>query len=366
MKQYLLASPIFLLLSINCIAQYDFIVEKQIQCLPVQDQEQTNTCWSFATSSYLESELMRLGTPAVNLSEMYTVRRIYLDKARNYLLRQGKANFAEGGLSHDVIHSISTYGVIPEQFYPGREDAGISHNHAELITVLKSVLDGMLSRKKVSEAWPAVLNAILDVYLGKVPESFLVNGKSYTPQSYAASLDLDTESYVNITSFIHHPFYKKFVLEIPDNHANGSYYNVPLDELSRIAWYALENGFTVAWDGDVSEKSFESDHGIAVFPENEQREDLFTNPGPEKNVSPEQRQTQFESYVTTDDHLMQLTGTARDRNGTKYLIVKNSWGEVGPFDGYLYMSDAYYRAKTISIMVHKDAIPADILSRISL
>jgi bleomycin hydrolase len=253
---------------------------------------------------------------------------------------------------------------MPESVYPGKEQ-NEAHDHTELVTVLKSILDGMLAKKVVSEKWPEVVSAILDVYLGPVPENFQVSTQTLTPTSYAGSLNLSMEDYVNITSFTHHPFYEKFVLEIPDNHANGSYYNVTLEDLLRIAKNAVEKGFTVAWDGDVSEPGFSAEQGIAIMPATPAREDKFTRPGPEASILVRDRQAQFENFTTTDDHLMHITGTAYDQNGTKYFLVKNSWGVFGAYDGYLYMSESYFRAKTISILVHKDAIPAEIASRIT-
>ena len=364
MKQYFFCCIALIAITIQISAQYNFSVEKSLQCTPVQDQQNTNTCWSFATTSFLESEMLRTGRPTVNLSEMYTVRKIYLDKARNYLLRQGKANFAEGGLSHDVIHATATYGVMPEFAYPGKLQAEDIHSHAELAIVLKSVLDGILAKHVVSEKWPDVINAILDVYLGPVPQNFTVGTQSFTPDTYMQSLQLNMEDYVSITSFTHHPFYQKFVLEIPDNHANGSYYNVPQEDFLRITRNAIEHGFTVAWDGDVSEGSFNTQLGIAVVPESE-REDVFVRPGNEQLITQQGRQQQFENYSTTDDHLMHMTGLARDQNGTGYFLVKNSWGETGAYSGFLYMSESYFMAKTIAIMVHRDAIPDDISSRIT-
>lgn len=349
----------------TAFGQYVFTPEYVLDCTAVEDQQKTNTCWSFATSSFIEAELLRAGKGTVDLSEMYVVRQIYLDKARNYLLRQGKANFAEGGLSHDVTHAIRTYGVIPESVYPGKLPDDAVLNHGELSVVLKSVLDGMLSRKKVSQKWPDVINAILDVYLGPVPEHFQYEGHSYDPVSFARSLGLDMDEYVSLTSFTHHPFYSKFVLELPDNHANGSFYNVPIDDLLRITDNALAQGYSVAWDGDVGEPGFSSEHGLAVLIEKGQRDGLM-NPVHEVSVSQQDRQEAFETYATTDDHLMHITGSAKDQQGRRFYLVKNSWGETGPYNGFLYMSVPYFRAKTIAIMVHRDAIPPDIAARIAL
>lgn len=365
MLKYILVAILLNAIAFTATAQYVFTPDKLLKCTPVENQQRTNTCWSFATASFLEAELLRTGKPAVNLSEMYIVRHIYLDKARNYLLRQGKANFSEGGLSHDVTHAASTYGLMPESAYPGLLPDETVRNHGELSVVLKSVLDGMLARKPLSQKWPEIVNAILDVYLGPVPEKFQAGGTTYDPAAYAQSLVLDMSEYVSITSFTHHPFYSKFVLEIPDNHANGSYYNVPLDDLMRVTENALSKGYSIAWDGDVGEPGFSSDHGMAVLIEKGQ-EAVLAGPGDELSVTQESRQDAFETYATTDDHLMHVTGAVKDQEGNRFYLVKNSWGEVGPYKGFLYMSEPYYRAKTIAIMVHRDAIPADIAARIPL
>ncbi len=363
MRKYVFFCIAILAISFDISAQYNFTVEKSLKYTPVQDQQSTNTCWSFATTSFLESELLRKNQRMVNLSEMYIVRQIYMDKARKYLLSQGKTRFAEGGLSHDVIQATITYGALPEDVYSGKDHDTDIHNHGELVVVLKYVLDGMLSTNTVSEKWPEVITAILDIYLGPAPESFIKGEEIFTPQTYALSLDLNMADYVNVTSFTQHAFYEKFVLDIPDNHAKAEYYNVPLDDFLRIAHVAVEKGYTIAWDGDSSESAFSQAQGIAVLPESD-REDALINPGKENAATQEDRQRQFENNSTTDDHLMHITGTAHDQNGGKYFVIKNSWGEIGAYSGILYMSEAYFLTKTIAIMVHRDAIPEDIAARI--
>ena len=347
-------------------AQYTFDVEKSLACTPVKNQQRTGTCWSFATSSFIESEMMRRGLAEHDISEMLIVRQVYFDKARNYLLRQGKANFSEGSLSHDVIRTIDRFGFVPERVYPGREEMTQPHDHGELVAVLKGALDALIARGKISDNWPAVVNSILDIYLGTVPQDFLYDGQVYTAKSFAQSVGVQGGEYVSITSFTHHPYYEQFILEIPDNYSNGRYYNVRLDELVQITDHALRQGFTVAWDGDVSEKGFSQKQSLAVLPADPAREDLFLQPGAELMVDASARQRAFESYSTTDDHLMHITGIAHDQNGTRYYLVKNSWGAVGPSEGFLYMSEAYFRMKTVAIMVHRNAVPASIAHKIDL
>jgi len=347
-------------------SQYTFEVDKSVECTEVKSQDRTGTCWSFATSSFLESELIREGSESMNLSEMYVARMIYMDKARNYVLRQGNANFSQGALSHDVMHVLASDGVVPENVYPGRVDASTRHDHSEMERVMKGALDGLLKKSTISDKWPKVINAILDIYLGPLPESFDYNGKSVTPEEYADELGLSSIDFVSITSFSHHPFYQKFILEIPDNYSNGSFYNVPIDELMQTIDASIQAGYTVTWDGDVSEKGFSQKNGIAVIPEDPKREDLFDTPGAEIEVTQDNRQVNFENLTTTDDHLMHLTGIAHDQNGTKYYLVKNSWGNIGPVQGYIYMSEEYLRMKTISIMVNQEAVPRSIAKKINL
>lgn len=347
-------------------SNYKFKVEHNVECTEVKSQGKTGTCWSFATSSYLESELIRKGKGKHDLSEMFVVKNIYKNKAKNYILRQGKANFSQGSLAHDLIAVAKKYGVVPESVFAGKQANVKDHDHGEMEAVLKGMLNGLLKRKPLSNKWPVAFESVLDTYMGATPEEFNYEGKKFTPKSFIDYLDIDPDDYINISSYTHHPFYRPFVLEIPDNYSNGSFYNLPIDELEAIIEHAIKSGHSIAWDGDVSEEGFSSNEGIAVLPVDESRKDLFINPGAEQKVDQELRQKTFESYSTTDDHLMHMTGIAKDREGNKYYLIKNSWGKRGPHKGFLYMSSAYMRLKTVSIMVHKDAIPADIAKKMLL
>ncbi len=361
-----------LCLSVSVMAQvevannYQIEVTQKVECTPVKSQDRTGTCWSFATASFLESEIIRNGKGFHDLSEMYVVRNVYRDKAQNYVLRQGKANFSQGSLSHDLIKVAHRHGVVPEAVFSGKLEGEEIHDHSELSSILKGMLDGVLKRKRLSKKWKMAFDAVLDTYLGEVPEQFDFEGKTYTPQTYADHLGINPSDYVSITSYTHHPFYESFVLEIPDNYSNGSFYNVPLADLQAIVKHAVDQGYSVAWDGDVSEKGFSAKAGLAVLPVDEKREDLFEKPGDEQKVSQDLRQETFESYSTTDDHLMHLTGMAKDQNGTVYYQIKNSWGEISDYKGYLYMSEPYFQLKTVAIMVHKDAIPRAIAEKMNL
>ena len=347
-------------------AQYGFKSTKDIECTEVKSQGSTGTCWSFATSSFLESELIRMGLDKYDISEMFVVREIYKDKARNYVLRQGKANFSQGSLSHDVIRILSTEGVMPQSSYQGKSTSEKKYNHSEMEAVLKGMLDGVIKQKQISDKWMMAFDKVLDVYLGECPKTFKVDGKTMTPKEYAENLGLKAEEFVSITSFSHHPFYSKFILEIPDNYSNGSYYNIPLSDMMKVIDNAANKGYSIAWDGDVSEAGFSGKQGLAVLPADPDRKDLFKTPGKEKTVDQDSRQRMFESFATTDDHLMQVVGTAKDKTGSEYFKIKNSWGEISDYKGFLYMSRPYVEAKTVSIMVHRDAIPSEILSKLAL
>lgn len=357
---------IAMIIALPLFAQYSFTVEQDLDCTGVKNQQRTGTCWSFSTVSFLEAELLRMGEAPYDLSEMYMVRNIYKDKARNYILRQGKANFSQGSLNHDVMRAFEMAGAVPESVYSGLADGDRYHDHSELEAALKGLLDGVLSTKQPSDKWMGAVEAVLDHYMGPAPGSVSFQGQSYTPETFASALPIDPDDYVTLTSFTHHPFYETFILEIPDNYSNGTYYNLPLDELQAIVEHALNNGYTVAWDGDVSEKGFSANRGLAILPQDKEDERLFKKQVAEVEVNQANRQAAFERYATTDDHLMHLTGIAKDQDGDVFFITKNSWGEISPYEGFLYMSAPYFRMKTVGVMVHKAAIPNDLAEKLSL
>lgn len=360
----LFTAAIFTFIAITTSAQYRFNTEKMAPCTEVKNQQKTGTCWSFATSSFLESEAIRKGAENVDLSEMFVVHNIYRDKAHNYFLRQGKANFSQGALAHDLIRSASLYGVVPEQVYNGKTDENEPYNHSEVEKGIKGYLDGVLSARKIdSEKWQSGVDALLNIYLGDAPKAFNIEDMRLTPKTYAQMLKLDMNDYVSLTSFTHQPYYESFILSIPDNYSNGAFVNLPLDEMLNAVEFALMEGYTVVWDGDVSEKGFNANKGLAVLPV-EFSEAVWANPGKEQEVSAESRQDGYNSLATTDDHLMHLVGIALDQKGTKYFIVKNSWGEKSPYKGFLYMSEAYFKAKTVSVLLSKEALPVDTKAKI--
>ncbi|MEG8946657.1 aminopeptidase C [Rosettibacter firmus] len=356
--------------------QYQFTMIYQVKTTPVKDQAKTGTCWSFATTSFIETELIRMGKGEHILSPMWNVRFTYPKKAQNYIRYNGLTNFGMGGQAHDVMNVIREYGFVPEEIYKGMNINEDKHNHGEMDAVLKSIVDAVAKKRggKITPVWQKVVESTLDIYLGVPPKEFYYNGKLYTPKSFVDSLGFNPDDYVELTSFTHHPFYTKFELEIPDNWSKDLYYNVPIDDLMRVMDYALEHGYSIAWDGDVSEKTFDRKKCIAIIPvdstdEEDDKEDNVKNDSPvkEKFVTQEMRQETFDNQTTTDDHLMHVVGLAKDQNGTKYYYTKNSWGTKNKkYDGYWYMSESYARLKVIAIMVHKDAIPPDIREKLKI
>ena len=325
----------------------------ELKATSVKNQSSTNTCWCFATTSFIESELLRMGKGEYDLSEMYIIRYNYIDRLKDNYLRQGKGNIDEGGLSYDWMKVFEESGIVPDEIYDGLNYGSPTHNHIELNSFLKAIAETAVERKNESPQYKSIVESILDTYLGTVPESFTYKGSIYTPQSFAQNLGINPDDYIEITSLTHFPFYTLGVLEIPDNWRMKSFYNVPVNELVEIMDYALNNGYTVNWDGDVSESGFTHKKGVALFPES--------------NVTQEMRQKMFENFTTTDDHLMHITGIANDQNGTKYYITKNSWGpESNAHGGYLNMSENYVRAKTLFIMVNKNSVPPAIKTKLGI
>lgn len=348
---------------------YVFSNEVIVESTATKDQCNTGTCWSYATSSFLESELMRMGKGNIDLSEMFNVRMTYPKKAERFVRYQGKWQFGPGSLSHDVINVVREYGMVPESAYPGIAYGSNRHDHGELDALLEAMLKALIEKRSSSTGvtWKKAIDAVLDAYLGAVPESFTFNGKSYTPASFRDAMGLKANDYVSLTSFSHHPYYSPFVLEVPDNFSQGSFWNVTLDELEQVVITAIANGYSVAWDADVSEKGFSFRHGIAILPEaSVSKEDYFKKVVTEVNVTQDLRQSAFDNFQTTDDHLMHIVGTAKDQNGTTYFLIKNSWGSENPYNGYQYISSAYFRMKTVGILLHKDAVSKEVRSRLKL
>ena len=358
-------------LTINA-QNYEFKETINLEHLPVISQDKTGTCWSYSTSSFLESEIIRLTGKHIDLSEMYQVRTTYPKKAENYVMRQGKAQFGEGALAHDVINSASAYGLVPVSVFTGLSEDEKIHNHAELEAVLLSMLNVYVDNpgKSLSPKWKEAVSAVLDTYLGTIPQKFNFEGKEYNPMSFMKMTKINPNDYVTVTSFMQAPFYEKFILNIPDNFSNGSLYNLPLNEFIAVIDSALENGFTLSLDADVSEATFSAKYGVAFIPENDDDEKTgLAEIIKERNISQEYRQQEFENFNTTDDHLMHIVGKLVDQKGTVYYKVKNSWGaneKRVKNGGYVYMSVAYMRAKAISVLLHKDGLDKNLRKKLKL
>ena len=366
------------LLSLFCVATlflnaqdktpvYTFENTIDLSHTETKDQCMTGTCWSFATVSFLESEVLRMGNGQHNLSEMFNVRMTYPKKVNKYVRMQGKYQFGPGSLSHDVINVLGEYGLMPESAYAGRESATEEYDHGQLDAVLEAVVKAVLKNDPGNGTYAAAVEGILDAYIGEVPESFSYEGKEYTPISFKETMGLKASDYVSFTSYTHHPFYEEFILEVPDNFSQEAFMNVPVTDLVSIVNYALTNGYTIAWDADVSERSFSFKNGMAIIPEaGVKKEELWTEVVNEKTVTQEMRQETFDDFTTTDDHLMHLIGKAKDQSGTTYYMIKNSWGTGNSYGGIQYISEQYFKLKTVGILLHKDGVPKDVKKKANM
>lgn len=352
---------------------YIFTMKKELPCTPVKDQASSSTCWCFSGISMFESELLRMGKPVYDLSEMYIVRNTYEKKAMMFARMHGNSTFSGGGEYGDVISGLKEVGIVPDNIYPGLNYGETKHDHREMDAALKGYMEAVIKRSKLTTAWFRGLNGILDAYLGTMPATFTYGEKKYTPSGFLKDLGINPDDYVVITSFTHHPFYEQCVLEIPDNWAAGSFYNVPLEDLMQIIDNSVTSGYSVAWASDISDKGFSMKEGVAVIPEKnwadmseEEASAIFKGPHPEKVITQEMRQKEFDNYTTTDDHGMHIIGMATDQAGDVFYKVKNSWGITGKYDGFLFVSKPFVMLRTTNIMVNKNAIPAAIAKKMGL
>jgi bleomycin hydrolase len=369
---------------------YVFTETVRLPTTSVKDQHRSGTCWAFSGLSFIESEMIRMGKPAEDLSEMFVVYNCYSDKAIKNVRMHGKFNFGGGGAFHDVTYVLKHHGMVPETLYKGLNYGEKGHTHGELDAVLAGYTDAVIKNKnkKLTPAWHRGLDGILDAYLGETPEKFTYKGKEYSPKSFVKDyMGINPDDYIEISSYTHHPFYEQFAIEVPDNWLWGNVYNLPIDEMMEVMESALNNGYTIGWASDVSERGFQYRKGISVVPEVNVKnmadseiskwQDMpkseiasklysFTTPGPEKKITQEMRQEAFDNYTTTDDHGMHIIGLAKDQNGSKYFIVKNSWADSNKYKGYFYASFPFVAYKTMSFMIHKDAVPAKIKAKLGL
>jgi len=367
----------------------EFTAIKDIPTTSVKSQGGSSTCWCFAMTSFIETEAMRMGNGTHDLSEMYTVYHTYLGKANRWvrLHRYDIANFPPGGALNDVPDMMELYGCVPEEVYDGLEYGSERHSHGEIHKVLKSYLETISTKRQynsrsesyenaayISPMWEKGFRALLNEWLGEIPGEFNYRGKSYTPLSFASSLGFDRDNYVLLSSFNHVPFYKEFVIEVPDNWSQGTAYNLPVDEFAEIIENSVMKGYSVAWASDMGDQFTASAGGVWMLPDAEgvdkmkpeEKKALFDEPMAQKEVTQEMRQKGYDGFYTTDDHAMHLVGLARDQDGNKYYRVKNSWGLQGPFEGYQYASEEFVVYKSTSVLVHKDVLPRQLKNKLGL
>jgi aminopeptidase C len=365
-----------------------FTTVKENPITSIKNQNRSSTCWSFSGAAFLESELLRKGKGTYDLSEMYIVHHTMEDRAERYVRLHGESSFAPGGSFYDVMYCLKNYGLEPQEAMTGLHYGDSLPVHNELDAVMKGYLDAIAknsSLKKLTPVWKRGFDAVVSNYLGARPEYFNYNGKKYDAKAFARELELNTDDYVSLTSFTHHPFYTQFALEIEDNWRNGESYNLPLDEFMAVIDNAVSNGYTVAWGSDVSETGF-TRNGIAVVPQEikttdlsgsdmarwtgltkeEKNKELTAKPRPEKEINQKMRQEGFDNWETTDDHGMLIYGIAKDQNGKDYYMVKNSWGTDNKYKGTWYASKAFVKYKTINILVHKSALPKEIADKLGI
>jgi len=375
---------------------YRFTDMKVLPITSVKNQAKAGTCWDYAGTAFLEAELLRMGKGTYDFSEMFNAYNDYQDRAAAVIRCHGDMSFSQGGCFGDLLHVMEKYGLVPEEeMRPGVMYRDSLSNHSELSNMTNPMVKAAASSGSLQSdssyqllALKAI-KAVHDVYLGVPPEKFTYQGKEYTPKSFYESTGLKADDYVQITAFLHYPQYSTFAVESPDNWRHDLSYNVSLDELLAITDRAIEQGYPVGWDSDVSEAGFRtgSKKGFVVLPATDTKGDdlkgsdmahwmgmsakeimdeAAEHPTPQRWVTPEERQLAWENHETNDDHLMLIYGTAKDQMGNEYYMVKNSWGNYNDYGGCFYASKAYVRYKTVSILIHKDALSKEMKKKLNI
>ena len=388
----LLALAIVFSMPANVFAQesvYQITDDVVVPHTSVKNQAQSGTCWCFAGVGLIEAEILKKYNVEIDLSEMYLVRWAYANKFEKYVRMQGVCNFSPGGEVFDALYAINESGMMTEDAYNGLVLGDQNHNHGELHTVLAEY--GKIVNKqhngKISKAWPNMVQSVLDVYLGEVPATFTFEGTEYDAKSLAEKYPLNINDYVQISAFTNHENYKPYIMPIQDNWTNTMSYNMPLDELMNELDNALNNGYTVGWAQDVSDKGFSRKAGVGVVLEDDIEKIRQSDPKkykkmsddeikaslykfesvmPEKEVTEEMHQEAYENGQTTDDHSMLIVGIAYDQNGTKYYKVKNSWSERHGMEGYWYCSEPFVRLHTMFFTLNKAGLTSDMKSKLEL
>ena len=368
-----------------------FTVIKKNPITSIKDQNRSGTCWDYSTLSFFEAEILKKSGKTYDLSEAFVANKTYMDRAIQVVRLHGDCQFSEGGSAYDPLYCLEHYGIVPQsaEDYPTTNPDDSLFNFNEFFSVMTPYVEAVAKNKasRISPNWKQGLQGILDSYLGKAPESFTYEGKTYTPKSFAESLGLNWSDYVSITSYTHHPFWTSFAVEVQDNWRNPQSYNVPMNDMMRIIDNAIDNGYTVAWGGDVSEPGF-TRKGLAYMVDakkiednkgsdmahwlglsNTEKRNLIDSLGvnvPEVTPTQKQRQERFDDWELTDDHGMLIYGVAKDQKGKEYYMVKNSWGDTGDYHGIWYMTTNFIAADTMDFLVNKNAIPKDIRKKLGI